>query len=95
MLLNPLGYSLWAKDIVFVISDNYVDGMQAWLTAYHGATQSSTPDRSIVLTTHLILPLSDLQADELELTSGVIWTALNIDYPGHSFSHLGIFHGGL
>ncbi|KAJ7219487.1 Gaa1-like protein [Mycena pura] len=70
-------YSLWAKDIVFVISDNYVDGMQAWLTAYHGATQSN------------------LQADELELTSGVIWTALNIDYPGHSFSHLGIFHEGI
>ncbi|KAF7338129.1 hypothetical protein MVEN_02037700 [Mycena venus] len=70
-------YSLWAKDIVFVISDNYVDGMQAWLNAYHGETQSN------------------LQADELELTSGVIWTALNIDYPGHSFSHLGIFHEGI
>ncbi|KAJ7775068.1 Gaa1-like protein [Mycena metata] len=70
-------YSLWAKDLVFVISDNYVDGMQAWLSAYHGATQSN------------------LQADELELASGVIWTALNIDYPGHSFSHLGIFHEGI
>ncbi|KAJ7444901.1 Gaa1-like protein [Mycena latifolia] len=70
-------YSLWAKDIVFVVSDNYVDGMQAWLNAYHGSTQSN------------------LQADELELTSGVIWTALNIDYPGHSFSHLGIFHEGI
>ncbi|KAJ7271988.1 Gaa1-domain-containing protein [Mycena haematopus] len=70
-------YSLWAKDIVFVISDNYVDGMQAWLNAYHGETQSN------------------LQADELELASGVIWTALNIDYPGHSFSHLGIFHEGI
>ena len=34
-----------------------------------------------------------LQAEPLELTSGVIWTALNIDYPGHSFSHLGIFFG--
>ncbi|KAJ7172278.1 Gaa1-like protein [Mycena filopes] len=70
-------YSLWAKDLVFVISDNYVDGMQAWLSAYHGATQSN------------------LRADELELASGVIWTALNIDYPGHSFSHLGIFHEGV
>ncbi|KAJ7343284.1 GPI transamidase component Gaa1 [Mycena albidolilacea] len=70
-------YSLWAKDIVFVISDNYVDGMQAWLNSYHGETQSN------------------LQADELELASGVIWTALNIDYPGHSFSHLGIFHEGI
>ncbi|KAF7363612.1 hypothetical protein MSAN_01018300 [Mycena sanguinolenta] len=70
-------YSLWAKDIVFVVSDNYVDGMQAWLNAYHGEAQSN------------------LQAEELELASGVIWTALNIDYPGHSFSHLGIFHEGI
>ncbi|KAJ7156933.1 Gaa1-like protein [Mycena crocata] len=70
-------YSLWAKDIVFVVSDNYMDGMQAWLSAYHGATQSN------------------LHADDLKLSSGVIWTALNIDYPGHSFSHLGIFHEGI
>ena len=27
------------------------------------------------------------------MSSGIIWTALNIDYPGHSFSHLGIFYG--
>lgn len=25
----------------------------------------------------------------------MIWTALNIDYPGHSFSHLGLFFGKL
>ena len=36
---------------------------------------------------------SDMYAEPLQLTSGVIWTALNIDYPGHSFSHLGIFWG--
>ena len=24
---------------------------------------------------------------------GVIWTGLNIDYPGHSFSHIGLFYG--
>ncbi|KAJ7273329.1 Gaa1-like protein [Mycena rebaudengoi] len=70
-------YSLWAKDLVFVISDGYMDGMQAWLNAYHGSTQTN------------------LQAGYLELNSGVIWTALNIDYPGHSFSHLGIFHEGI
>ena len=38
---------------------------------------------------------SDLVAEPLSLTSGVIWTALNIDYPGHSFSHLGVFYGGV
>ncbi|KAF8637410.1 hypothetical protein AX17_002905 [Amanita inopinata Kibby_2008] len=69
-------YSLWAKDVVFVISDGYLDGMHAWLSAYHGATQSN------------------LQAEPLHLSSGIIWTALNVDYPGHSFSHLGIFYEG-
>ena len=41
----------------------------------------------------LIIYHLDMHADSLQLTSGVIWTALNIDYPGHSFSHLGIFWG--
>ena len=35
----------------------------------------------------------DLDVQPLEFMSGVIWTSLNIDYPGHSFSHLGVFHG--
>ena len=34
-------YSYWAKDIVFVISDGYLDGIQAWLGAYHGSEQYS------------------------------------------------------
>ncbi|KAI0721113.1 Gaa1-domain-containing protein [Cerioporus squamosus] len=70
-------YSLWAKDLVFVISDGYLDGMQAWITTYHGAAQPY------------------LHAEPLTLSSGVIWTAINVDYPGHSFSHLGIFFEGL
>ncbi|OSD01536.1 Gaa1-domain-containing protein [Trametes coccinea BRFM310] len=70
-------YSLWAKDLVFVISDGYLDGMQAWISTYHGETQPN------------------MRAEPLTLQSGVIWTALNIDYPGHSFSHLGIFFEGL
>jgi hypothetical protein len=36
---------------------------------------------------------TDLNAESLRLSSGVIWTALNVDYPGHSFSHLGMFFG--
>ena len=41
-----------------------------------------------MLTTHV-----DLIADVLTLPHGVVWTALNIDYHGHSFSHLGVFRG--
>ncbi|KAG8960304.1 Glycosyl phosphatidyl inositol protein transamidase complex subunit [Tulasnella sp. 419] len=70
-------YSLWAKDLVFVINDGYMDGMQAWLNAYHGLEQQN------------------LKTDLLEYSSGVIWTAICIDYPGHSFSHLGFFYEGL
>ncbi|KAF8163462.1 Gaa1-domain-containing protein [Crassisporium funariophilum] len=70
-------YSYWAKDVVFVISDGYLDGMQAWLDAYHSSSKA------------------ELGIEPLKLTSGVIWTALNIDYPGHSFSHLGVFFEGL
>ncbi|KAF8733706.1 hypothetical protein AX14_003630 [Amanita brunnescens Koide BX004] len=69
-------YSLWAKDIVFVISDGYLEGMHAWLSAFHGNAQSN------------------LHVQPLGLSSGIIWTALNIDYPGHSFSHLGVFYEG-
>lgn len=35
------GHSMWAKDIVFVVSDGYLDGMQAWLGSYHGSKQTS------------------------------------------------------
>ncbi|KWU44358.1 GPI-anchor transamidase [Rhodotorula sp. JG-1b] len=33
-------YSMWSKDIIFVVADGYIDGMQAWLDAYHGNGQS-------------------------------------------------------
>jgi glycosylphosphatidylinositol transamidase len=32
---------MWSKDIIFVVADGYIDGMQAWLDAYHGNGQSS------------------------------------------------------
>ncbi|KAH8107140.1 Gaa1-domain-containing protein [Cristinia sonorae] len=71
------GYSLWAKDFIFVISDGYLEGMQAFITTYYGESPSN------------------LVAEPLKLPSGVIWVALNIDYPGHSFSHLGVFFEGI
>jgi glycosylphosphatidylinositol transamidase len=39
--------------------------------------------------------LSQFMESYHSLFSGVVWTALNIDYPGHSFSHLGVFYEGL
>ncbi|KZS91133.1 Gaa1-like protein [Sistotremastrum niveocremeum HHB9708] len=71
------GYSLWAKDLIFVVTDDYMSGMHAFLSAYHDAVPNN------------------LATPPLNVTSGVIWTALNIEYPGHSFSEIGIFHEGL
>ncbi|BGP43392.1 Glycosyl phosphatidyl inositol protein transamidase complex subunit [Rhodotorula kratochvilovae] len=69
-------HSMWSKDIIFVISDGYADGAQAWLDSYHGVGQSN------------------LRAEPLRLTTGAIWAALNLDYPHHSFSHIGIYYEG-
>ncbi|KAE8539191.1 hypothetical protein D1P53_004282 [Cryptococcus gattii VGV] len=38
--------------------------------------------------------LAEFMTQYHSLFSGVIWTGLNIDYPGHSFSHLGVFYEG-
>jgi len=53
------------------------------------------PALACVLRGILIYFSIGLTREPLKLTSGVIWTALNIDYPGHSFSHLGVFFGPL
>ncbi|KPV71938.1 uncharacterized protein RHOBADRAFT_39997 [Rhodotorula graminis WP1] len=37
---------------------------------------------------------SNLQAEELALTTGAVWAALGLDYPHHSFSHIGMFYEG-
>lgn len=75
-----------------MVSDGYLDGMQAWITAYHGVSQSS---KYLVASVHTYITelFLDLISDPLTLSSGSIWTALNIDYAGHSFSHLGVFFG--
>ncbi|GAA5827560.1 hypothetical protein JCM11251_001733 [Rhodosporidiobolus azoricus] len=69
-------YSMWSKDIIFLIGDGYSEGVQAWLDSYHGYGQSN------------------LEAGLLKLTTGPIWAALSLDYPHHSFSHIGIYYEG-
>jgi glycosylphosphatidylinositol transamidase len=61
-LLN-LGQNYWAFDLVLVVGDGYLEGLEDFMRSYH------------------------------VLFSGIVWTGLNIDYPGHSFSHLGLFYG--
>ncbi|MBW0479350.1 hypothetical protein O181_019065 [Austropuccinia psidii MF-1] len=38
---------------------------------------------------------SNLKMDTLDLKTGSIWAALNLDYPFHSFSHIGIEYEGI
>ena len=91
MWITFIEYSHWSKDIIFVISDNHLDGMHAWLTAYHGP--SNTGASSELFKVDFLVGRIGLEVEPLSITSGVVWTALNIDYPGHSFSHLGVFRG--
>lgn len=71
------GQNHWAKEFVFVFGDEYAEGLNAFLAAYHGRE------------------VFGLEYDDLEIApQGVIWAALNLDYPGHSFSHLGLYYGG-
>ncbi|CDZ97058.1 Glycosylphosphatidylinositol anchor attachment protein GAA1 [Phaffia rhodozyma] len=71
------GTNHYAKTIIFVISDDHLEGMQAFLSSYHGTHQSN-------------LVAGDLRG----MPKGVIWTALCVDYPGHSFSHIGLYFEG-
>ncbi len=69
-----------------------MDGTHAFLSAYHGSEQQG---RLFFVLYDVANHTSGLETSPLNLTSGSIWTALNIDYPGHSFAELGIFHGDL
>ena len=62
-LTHRSGQNHWAFDIVLVIGEGYLDGLDGFMKEYY------------------------------DLFGGVIWTALNIDYPGHSFEHIGLFYG--
>jgi hypothetical protein len=77
--------------------------MQAFLSTYHGEEQSSPFIQSqvfhsmcrsgLVLMTSVIRSADLIAGDLVGLQTGVIWTAICVDYPGHSFEHLGIYFG--
>lgn len=86
---------MWSKDIVFLLSDGYSEGAQAWLDSYHGFGQSSAshPFSPVCVASTNLFSRADLEAEPLRLTTGSIWASLGIDYPHHSFSHIGLFYG--
>lgn len=66
--LSFIGYTLWAKDIVLVISDGHLDGMHAWLSAYHGFEHSSEYPHL-----HLLHFLTCMQ-----MSSRTLWSCLAV-----------------
>ena len=36
---------------------------------------------------------ADIVAEPIESSAGSIWTAMVVDYPFHSFSHIGVYYG--
>lgn len=69
----------WSKDIIFVFSDGYMEGMQAWSNAYFAVEQSNLISQPLVGAT----------------TGATIWNAIAIDYPSDSFSSLVLLHEGV
>jgi len=74
-----------------VVNDGYLEGMHAFLSAYHHVKTPSGFPRSALLfpNSHRGLDIEPLQ----NIGGGVVWAAICLDYPGHSFSELGIFYG--
>ena len=39
----PSGHTYWAKDIIFLVTEQEYVGMQAWLSAYHNDDHECMP----------------------------------------------------
>lgn len=85
---------MWSKDIILLFSDGDADGTQAWLRAYHGVIGRS-PLRKIQSQSLVSLTNAPSEHDDgpLPVGGGSIWSAITLDYPHHSFSHIGLYYG--
>lgn len=74
------GKTYWAKDIIFLVGDHELVGIQAWLAAYHDMGRN---------------PLSVLDYGTLEAVSGPIQAAVNLEIHSTKTSRLEIKIEGL
>jgi len=70
----------WAKDIVFLITEHEMLGMQAWLEAYH-QTSSGMP--------------GVIDRGELEARAGAIQAAINLEIGAEKITHVNVKIQGL
>jgi glycosylphosphatidylinositol transamidase len=72
-LLNVLlGWSLWSKDLIFLVPSESWAGPQAWVDAYHDAQPSSSSPSS---------SSESVLVDALPLKSGALQGVIAVDYP--------------
>ncbi|TPX41861.1 hypothetical protein SeLEV6574_g05884 [Synchytrium endobioticum] len=73
-------WSFWAKDLIFLISDQGTVGTEAWLRAYHGLKPESP----------------EAKYESLDHHGGVIMEAINLEFAGDTdYSYIGIVAEGL
>lgn len=75
------GQKYWAKDIIFVVSDQEQLGMQAWLEAYHGSNGCDA--------THV------LNCGTLDARAGSIQAAINLEFASFDLDHINVKIEGL
>jgi len=72
----------WAKDIIFLITEHELLGMQAWLEAYHDSTTAGTSQ-------------SILDHGQLEARAGAIQAAINLELSSERLTHINVKIQGL
>lgn len=82
-LLSP-EQKYWAKDLIFLITEQEQLGMQAWLEAYHGERQPQDEGANVVL-----------QAGSLEARAGSIQAAINVELPAFDNDYVDVKIEGL
>lgn len=75
------GQKFWAKDIIFLVTDQEQLGMQAWLDAYHGSDSSDTN--------------KILNSGILEARAGSIQAAINLELQSFDLNYIDVKIEGL
>lgn len=85
---------MWSKDIVLLFADGDLEGTQAWLRAYYGSTGKSLRQYiSLECDLKTLHAIVDRNVAPLPIGGGSIWSSIIVDYPYHSFSHIGLYYG--
>ena len=88
------GIPAWSKDIIVLLADGDLDGVQAWLAGYYGHTQTGSR-LGTSSGNELTGGAPGSVLDQIHGTSSSIWGALVVDYPFHSFDAVALYFDGI